>query len=71
MHVRILHPTALAISCSLFTPLARAHAGDHAASGPIEGLVHLLTGAGHWLALPLLLLIALALFHQLKVRSRF
>jgi len=32
--------------------------------------VHLLTSVGHWLALPLLLVGALALFHRQKPRSR-
>ena len=71
MRVRILQAVALATICLLFTPLARAHTGEHATSGPVESLVHLLTSADHWLAVPLLLVGVLILFHLLKDRSRF
>ncbi len=71
MRVKIQQAIALATICLLFTPLARAHAGEHATGGSVESLVHLLTNADHWLAVPLLLVGALVLFHLLKVRSRF
>jgi hypothetical protein len=70
MRVRIHQAIALAAICLLVTPLARAHVGEHATGGPVESLVHLLTSADHWLAIPLLLVGILILFHLLKVRSR-
>jgi hypothetical protein len=70
MQPRILSASILIMTCSLSAPLARAHVGEHAPSGPVESFVHLLTGTGHWLAVPLLLLGALALVHLLKVRTR-
>lgn len=70
MQAGILHITALSLACSLSASLARAHVGEHATSGPVESFVHLLTSVDHWLAVHLLLVGALALFHRLKPRSR-
>jgi hypothetical protein len=71
MPSRILPATALSLACSLSAPLVRAHVGEHAGTGPAESLVHLLGSADHWLALPLLLVGALALYRLPKVRCRF
>ncbi len=69
MQSRSLLSAALSLVCLLSAPHALAHVGDHATTGPIESFVHLLTGAGHYLAVPLLLVFALALNYLLKLRS--
>ena len=52
MQSRILQSILLAASCSLFAPLAPAHVGEHADSGPLAQFAHLLTRADHWLVPP-------------------
>ena len=69
MQSRILQSILLAANSSLFAPLVQAHVGEHASSSPIES-VHLLISTDHWLAVPLLLVAALALLHLMKPRSR-
>jgi len=69
MQSRILQSILLAASCSLFAPLAPAHVGEHADSGPLAQFAHLLTRADHWLV-PLVLVCVLVVSQLLRRRLR-